>query len=94
MKKFMNKLKGDKGDAGSSDTSAKSTPVQSQPSSTTQPAAMSQPGGASTTGGAAAEASKGVLFNTSLGDITIALYTDETPKVSYERNLSVNRLTC
>ena len=91
MKKFMNKLKGDKGDAGSSDAPAKSTSTQPTPSSAAQPAATSQSTGAAATGGAtggatgeaSAEGAKGVLFNTTLGDLTIALYTDETPKVRY-----------
>ena len=73
MKKFMKKLKGDKAD----DAPTQSTPTQSQPPSTTQTAAASQPGGSF----AAGEAAKGVLLTTTLGDITIALYSDETPKV-------------
>lgn len=81
MKKFMNKLKGDKSDAGSSDAPAKTTPTQSQPSSTATPAATSQPSGAPTTAERTGDGAKGVLLTTSMGDITIALYTDETPKV-------------
>lgn len=81
MKKFMNKLKGDKSDAGSSDAPVKSTSTSSQPSSTTQSAAANEPSGASAAGGSTGDAAKGVLFTTTLGDIAIALYTDETPKV-------------
>ena len=80
MKKFINKLKGDKGDSGSSNTTANSTPTQSQAPSTTQTAIASQPIETHAT----EDGAKGVLLTTTYGDITIALYTDETPKVGAE----------
>ena len=79
MNKLKSMLKGDKKDKDSSSTAPTQSSTSSQPqsSSTGQTAAAGQTGASSTTGGTP----KGVLFNTTLGDITIALYTDETPKV-------------
>lgn len=79
MNKLKRIFKKDKG--GSAGTSQPTTTTsQTAPSSSTNPGTQIQSQAPASTG-AATDAPKGVLFNTSLGDITIALYTDETPKV-------------
>ena len=75
MKKLKQMLKSDKSDKSESKTD--STPTnQRTPNSTTsssQPQTSQQP--------FSNESAKGVLMTTNYGDITIALYSDETPKV-------------
>lgn len=77
MDKLKKAFKKDKSPAASSQPPPQTT--TQIPSSTSQaPAAASSQPAASSVRDALA---KGVLMTTTYGDITIALYTDETPKV-------------
>jgi peptidyl-prolyl cis-trans isomerase-like 1 len=51
-------------------------------SSSTTPQSTSRPAGGAQTGGDPSNA-EGVVLHTTLGDITIALFKDQTPKVSF-----------
>jgi len=108
MKKFMNKLKGDKhDDEHEVDQSHSSSTTQQQYDSSstggTHPASHSQQqqqqqyqqqqpvGGAMGTSTGAStgrdanigDRANGVILHTTLGKITIALYSDKTPRVSF-----------
>ena len=72
MKKLKQMLKSDKSESRANPT----TTSQQTPNATTsssQPQTSQQP--------LSSEPAKGVLMTTNYGDITIALYSDETPKV-------------
>lgn len=109
MKRFMNKLKGDKhetenevdqSDHGMSSSTTQQSMTGTHPASHDQMQQQQQPmGGAmgSSTGGAMGSSTgstmgsnanvvgdaNGVILNTTLGKITIALYSDKTPRVSF-----------
>ncbi|KAG7006172.1 galactose oxidase [Physcia stellaris] len=79
MKKLKQMLKSDK--------SEKRTPAPTSQQQPSAPASSSQASQQPSSG----EPAKGVLLTTNYGDITIALYADQTPKARHTLSLSASR---
>lgn len=92
MDKLKKIFKHDKSDTSSSSTSPSHTTAERNTAATTTssapPPQHSTPAAASTTGAPSSKGPPaGVLLETNYGNITIALYSDKAPKVSFPRQL-------
>lgn len=80
LKSLLHKNKGDESQSTPQATQSSQQTSHSQPTNTTS-AASSTPAASSAPAATGGEAGEGVVLHTNIGDITIALYRDETPKV-------------